>query len=127
MSFKSKDQMKACFASKGFGGKVDCDEWASKTKYKKLPEKVENSLPFKESKSGKFYIRKFSENLDNHDLKWHKDNEDRKVYPINNTNWMFQRENKLPEPIVGEIKIKAGEWHRIIKGTGDLELKIIKN
>lgn len=40
MPFKSKAQSKACFASGGFGGKVDCKEYANKTNYKKLPKKV---------------------------------------------------------------------------------------
>lgn len=43
MPFKSQKQWQACFASKGFGGKVDCEEWARKTKkFKKLPKKVKN-------------------------------------------------------------------------------------
>lgn len=43
MPFKSKRQMRACFASDGFGGKVDCKKWAKKTKrFKDLPEKVES-------------------------------------------------------------------------------------
>lgn len=41
MPFKSKSQWKACFASKGFGGKIDCKKWAKKTKkFKKLPNKL---------------------------------------------------------------------------------------
>jgi hypothetical protein len=39
MPFKSKQQMKACFATNGFGGKVDCEEWAKDTNYKSLPKK----------------------------------------------------------------------------------------
>ena len=39
MPFKSVKQSKACFSSKGFGGKVDCKEFAKETNYKKLPEK----------------------------------------------------------------------------------------
>jgi hypothetical protein len=39
MPFKSKKQSKACFASGGFGGKVNCQEWAGKTNYKRLPTK----------------------------------------------------------------------------------------
>lgn len=47
MPFKSKSQWKACFASKGFGGKVDCEEWAKKTKkFKKLPNKLEMKNEF---------------------------------------------------------------------------------
>lgn len=40
MPFKSKNQSNACFATKGFGGKVDCREFAKSTNYKKLPKKV---------------------------------------------------------------------------------------
>jgi hypothetical protein len=39
MPFKSLQQSKACFATGGFGGKVDCKEWADKTNYKSLPKK----------------------------------------------------------------------------------------
>lgn len=39
MPFESKQQSKACFATHGFGGKVDCKEWADKTNYKSLPKK----------------------------------------------------------------------------------------
>lgn len=43
MPFKSKKQSSACFATNGWGGKVDCKRWAHKT-YNKLPKK----LSFKE-------------------------------------------------------------------------------
>ena len=97
-----------------------------------MPEKVskkmksEGKLPFDELKNGNSVIRKFSENLSSGELHWHRDREDRVVKPTHNTDWLFQRENQLPEPIIGEINIKAGEWHRIIKGTGSLEVKVIK-
>jgi len=40
MPFKSKKQSAACFATKGFGGKVDCKEFAAHTDYKSLPKKA---------------------------------------------------------------------------------------
>jgi hypothetical protein len=40
MPFKSKAQSRACFASGGFDGSVDCMKWAKSTQYKKLPAKV---------------------------------------------------------------------------------------
>lgn len=43
MPFKSKSQMKACFATHGFGGKVNCKKWAGKTNFSKLPEKKINN------------------------------------------------------------------------------------
>ena len=85
------------------------------------------NLPFEEKKSGSAYIRKFSQDLDSSDLKWHQDEEDRTVTSLSETDWMFQRDNELPVKISGEIEIKANEWHRIIKGTGDLEVKIVKH
>lgn len=47
MPFESKKQSKACFATKGWGGKVDCKKWAKKTDYSKLSFKefVEMSPP----------------------------------------------------------------------------------
>src|SRR6516165_3695883 len=40
MPFRSKAQSAACFATGGFGGKVDCKEFAGHTDYKHLPKKV---------------------------------------------------------------------------------------
>jgi hypothetical protein len=40
MAFKSKKQQSACYASGGFGGKVNCKEWSSKTNQKSLPKRT---------------------------------------------------------------------------------------
>jgi hypothetical protein len=72
-------------------------------------------------------VRTFSKDVDADELKWHRDEEDRLVIPIGENDWMFQRDNGLPEPIKGEIKIRMGEWHRVIKGTTDLKVRVIKN
>ena len=40
MPFRSRAQSRACFASKGFDGSVDCMKWAKSTQYKKLPARV---------------------------------------------------------------------------------------
>lgn len=88
--------------------------------------KSENNLPFEEIEKDNVSIRKFLENTSSEEFHWHKDNEDRIVTSLHETDWMFQRDNQLPEPIVGKIKIKAGEWHRVIKGTGDLEIQVEK-
>ena len=70
--------------------------------------------------------RVFSKDVDPEELKWHRDEEDRIIVPLNQNDWQFQRDNCLPEPINKEIEIKRGEWHRVIKGTTDLEVKINK-
>lgn len=71
-------------------------------------------------------IRTFSKDIDSHELKWHRDDEDRVVAPLNENDWLFQRDNSLPEPIIGEIRIARGEWHRVIKGTTDLVVRVRK-
>lgn len=71
-------------------------------------------------------IRKFSCEVESHELKWHRDEEARVVVPVNENDWLFQRDNSLPEPISGEISIAKGEWHRVIKGTTDLVVRIKK-
>lgn len=71
-------------------------------------------------------IRTFNEDSDSEDLTWHRDAEDRIISSIEKTDWMIQIEDRLPEAIINSIEIKSGVWHRLIKGTGDLTLKIIK-
>lgn len=84
-------------------------------------------FPFKEKNiSEKEAIRTFSAEVDTHELKWHQDKEDRVVVPLAETDWLFQRDNQLPERINGPIEIKANEWHRVIKGNKDLIVKILK-
>lgn len=81
---------------------------------------METEMPF--SQDGD--IRTFSKDVDPEELKWHRDEEDRTVTPINQNDWMFQRDNCLPEPIDKEIRIARGEWHRVIKGNTDLVVRI---
>lgn len=86
------------------------------------PVRGVNMRPYEE----KGDIRTFSRNVDSHELKWHRDEEDRVVTPLNENDWMFQRDNQLPEPIRGQIRIARGEWHRVIKGTTDLIVRVEK-
>ena len=71
-------------------------------------------------------IREFDENIDPIELKWHRDNEDRIVEIVGNTDWKVQLENNLPTSLNESIFIPKGEWHRLIKGNGTLTLKIHK-
>ena len=71
-------------------------------------------------------VRTFTGSLDEEDLKWHWDEEDRVIHPIHETDWMFQFDNELPQRISTEIKVKKGVWHRLIKGTGNLQLVVEK-
>ena len=85
------------------------------------------TLPYTETQTGDSNtVRLFSEDIDPIELMWHRDNEDRLVESIGLTDWLIQLEDELPREIVGKINIPRHEWHRLIKGTGDLTVKITK-
>lgn len=71
-------------------------------------------------------IRTFSPDVDFEDLKWHRDREDRVVIPLNENDWYYQEDNKLPVPLKEKIFIPMGLWHRVIKGTTELKVVIEK-
>ena len=75
----------------------------------------------------KYIIREFSENIDPIELLWHRDDENRTVEIIGETNWKLQLDNQLPTSMNQPIFIPKHEWHRVIKGTGTLKLKIHKS
>jgi hypothetical protein len=74
-------------------------------------------------------IREFGEDIDPIELMWHRDNEDRVVEVLNQTDWLFQYDNELPIPLKENVSLKIArhDWHRVIKGTGNLRLKITKS
>lgn len=72
-------------------------------------------------------IRKFDQNIDPEELMWHRDERDREVTVIGETDWLFQLDNELPQPMKGTIKIPKKVYHRTIKGTGDLVISILES
>lgn len=74
-----------------------------------------------------YIIREFSENIDSIELMWHRDNEDRTIEIIGKTDWKIQLDNQLPTSINDRIFIPRHLWHRVIKGSKTLKLKIYKN
>ncbi len=85
------------------------------------------TFPFKETKlEDNIFIREFSQNTDSSEMLWHRDKEDRIIESLEETDWMFQLDNQLPQKISGEIFIPKEVYHRLIKGTGDLKIKLIK-
>jgi hypothetical protein len=84
-------------------------------------------LPFKESKiTDTTYIRTFYQNVDSGDLHWHRDYEGRIIESTHETDWTFQIDNELPKEINEKVFIPMGVYHRLIKGTNDLKIKLIK-
>lgn len=85
-------------------------------------------LPFKEEiLSDNIFIRVFSQDTESGDFMWHRDFEDRIIESIVDTDWQVQLDDELPKVIEGEVFIPMGVYHRVIKGTGDLKIKLIKN
>jgi hypothetical protein len=85
-------------------------------------------LPFKEEiVSDNVFIREFKQDTDSGEFMWHRDFEDRIIESIGETDWQIQLDDELPKVIQGEVFIPMGIYHRVIKGTGDLKIKLIKN
>jgi hypothetical protein len=74
----------------------------------------------------KYIIREFNENIDPIELLWHRDDESRTIEILGETNWKVQLDNQLPTSLNQPIFIKRHQWHRVIKGDGNLKLKIYK-
>jgi len=84
-------------------------------------------LPFQETKlSDNEFIREFKVNTDSGEMVWHRDREDRIVESIGETDWMIQIDNELPKEIKGEVFIPMGTYHRLIKGSSDLKIRLRK-
>jgi hypothetical protein len=85
------------------------------------------TLPFQETKlEDNVFIRVFSNDTDSGEMVWHRDREDRIIESIGKTDWLIQIDNELPKEINKEVFIPMGVYHRLIKGTGDLKIKLIK-
>jgi hypothetical protein len=74
--------------------------------------------------TNKYIIREFNENIDPIELMWHRDNENRTIEIVGETDWKVQLDNQLPTSLNEHIFIERHQWHRVIKGTGTLKLKI---
>ena len=86
-------------------------------------------FPFIEQQvDSQLFIREFSADVDEMELIWHTDREDRVVSVIEGNNWKFQFDEQLPFEMVDgiEITISKGELHRVIKGDGPLKIKLQK-
>jgi len=75
----------------------------------------------------KYIIREFNENIDSIELMWHRDDENRTIEILGETNWKIQLDNQLPTSLNESIFIPRHMWHRVIKGDGTLKLKIYKS
>lgn len=84
--------------------------------------------PFEEKKiNDRLLLREFSNTHVSNDQMWHRDKENRTIIVVESGGWSFQKDNDLPMQLTeGDvITIKKEEWHRVIKGEGNLVVKVI--
>ena len=70
--------------------------------------------------------RIFDSKIESEDLMWHRDLEDRILYPVGETDWMIQMDNELPIELKkgDEIFIPKYTYHRVFKGRTPLVIEI---
>lgn len=94
--------------------------------YLDIIEMDSEELPYDEEINENHRVRVFSEGVDDEDLKWHRDREDRLIEVIDGEGWELQFDNELPKKLTPgtKILIPEGVYHRIIKGNGDLKVSV---
>ena len=83
--------------------------------------------PYSEIKSDGYIIREFAHDTPSFEFVWHRDKEDRIIKALHKTDWKFQLDNQPPK-VLSEDKlfIPKETYHRLIKGSENLKVKVIK-
>lgn len=73
-------------------------------------------------------FRYFDENVNNYDLNWHMDKEDRNIELLSGSEYYLQFENCLPIRIIKQktYYIPKNTWHRLLKSSDDSCLILLK-
>ena len=84
--------------------------------------------PYTDYNTGQTVIREFAADIDPMELIWHEDQEDRIIEVLTGSGWQFQFDEDIPfEMVTGDkIDIPKGFLHRVIKGRGNLRVRIQK-
>ena len=87
-------------------------------------------LPFEEEQiSDNIFVRTFSADVDEMDLIWHTDKENRFIKVLEGNGWQFQYDEELPFEMTDGLgfPVMKGQIHRVIKGLGPLKIELHKN
>ncbi len=80
---------------------------------------------YTKKKTKNYIIRDFLHDTPAIEFVWHRDKKDREVCAMHETDWMFQLDNDIPRRLSkNKLFIPKETYHRLIKGTGDLKVKI---
>ena len=82
--------------------------------------------PYLDKLNGENFDRTLKNEVDDNELVWHRDHEDRYVKIVEGKGWELQIDNELPVELeIGkEYFIPKKTFHRIIKGCGNLIVNI---
>ena len=85
--------------------------------------------PYTEVIEDDYIIREFSGDVNESELIWHRDRNTRRVTVLQSEGWKIQMDNNLPEELEkgNNYYIPKMEYHRLIKGKGNLLLQIKEN
>jgi len=89
-----------------------------------MKESTSKDRPYQELRTFDIIQRKFKQDIDESELVWHRDLKDREVTIIGETDCMFQLEDEIPQQLKNTIFIPKSTYHRLIKGTGELNILI---
>jgi len=87
------------------------------------------SGPYKQTQINEnCFERLFETNIDDAELVWHRDKRTRFVTVLEGLGWEFQFDNQLPKPIGpgSTIHINKFSYHRLIKGSTPLKVRIVE-
>lgn len=98
-------------------------DWELQSLGRKLDE---STLPFKQTIEDGVKTRVFDKNIDDHELQWHRDERDRIVEVVKGSGWKFQMDDELPKTLKegDRFTIPSEIYHRVIRGNGNLVIKI---
>ena len=82
--------------------------------------------PYSQRRENNLIVRTFSQDINEDELVWHRDERDREVTVLQETDWKFQFDNELPQLLKDVIFIPKNTYHRVIKGTGELNIQILE-
>jgi len=86
----------------------------------------QQNKPYSQKRDNNLIVRTFSQNIDEDELVWHRDQKDREVTVLEQTDWQFQFDDELPRVLKDVIFIPKNTYHRLIKGTGELTISILE-
>jgi hypothetical protein len=87
---------------------------------------TEQVNPYVQTRENNLIVRTFSQDIDEDELVWHRDKKDRQVTVLEETDWQFQFDNEIPQLLKDVIFIPKNTYHRLIKGTGELNIQILE-